>query len=98
MANQLIMFHDRFDGNVPHKGHLQVLLIRGKVYCKVEFRDTPDTNGNNNLLSKLNLRSSSPNIDRQVSHLFKLLSENTGRTEFSIVVYCPVVCTALLSV
>ena len=75
MANQLIMFHDRFNGDEPDRGHLEVLLIGGKVHCKVEFRDTPDTNGNNNLLSKLNLRSSSPNIDRQVSHLFKLLSE-----------------------
>ena len=68
MANQLIMFHDRFDGNVSHKGHLQVLLTGGKVHCTVEFRNTPDTNGNNNLLSKLTLSSSSPNIDRQVSH------------------------------
>ena len=68
------MFHDRFDGNEPHKGNLQVRLIRSKVRCKVEFRDTPYSNGNNNLLSKLNLRSSSPGIDHQVSHLFKLLT------------------------
>ena len=69
------MFHDRFDGNVPHKGHLQVHLISDEVHCKVEFRDTPDTTGNNNLLSTLNLRFSSPGIDPQVSHLFKLLTE-----------------------
>ena len=75
MASQLIMSHDRFNGDEPHKGNLEVLLIGGEVHCKVEFRDTPDTNGNNNLLSKLNLRSSYPNIDRQVSHFFKLLSE-----------------------
>ncbi|XP_074624304.1 uncharacterized protein LOC141882226 isoform X4 [Acropora palmata] len=60
-------FYLRFDGNVSHKGHLQVLLTGGKLHCKVEFRDTPDTNGNNNLLSKLTLSSSSPNIDRQDS-------------------------------
>ena len=69
------MFHDRFHGNVPHKGHLQVRLISDKVHCKVEFRDTPDTTENNNLLSTLNLTFSSPGIDRQVSHLFKFLSE-----------------------
>ena len=68
--HQLIMFHDRFHGNEPHKGHLQVRLIRGEVYCKVEFRDTRDTDGNNNLLSTLY-----PSNDFQVSHLFKLLSE-----------------------
>ena len=69
------MFHDSFDGNVPHKGHLQVRLISDKVHCKVEFRDTPDTTENNNLLSTLNLRFSSPRTDPQVSHLFKLRSE-----------------------
>ena len=69
------MFHDRFDGNVPHKGHLQVRLIKDKLHCKVEFRDTPDTTKKDNLLSTLNLRFPSPGIDRQVSDLFKLLSE-----------------------
>ena len=70
-TNQLIMFHDRFDGKEPHKGHLQVRLITGEVYCKVEFRDARDTNGNYNLLSTLYPSC----IDRQVSHHFKLLSE-----------------------
>ena len=76
-TNQLIMFHDRFHGNVPHKGHLQVRLISDKVHCKVEFRDTPYTTENNNLLSTLimNLRFSSTSTNPQVSHLFKLLSE-----------------------
>ena len=71
-TNQLIiMFHDRFDGNEPHKGHLQVHLIENEEYCKVEFRDARDTNGNYNLLSTLY----PSRIDFQVSHLFKLLSE-----------------------
>ena len=75
-TNQLTLFHDhRFDRNLPHKGHLQVRLISDKVHCKVEFRKTPDITESNNLLSTLNLTFSSPSIDRQVSHLFKLLSE-----------------------
>ena len=95
MANQLIMFHDRFNGDEPDRGHLEVLLIGGKVHCKVEFRDTPDTNGNNNLLSKLNLRSSSPNMDRQVSHLFKLLSEIDWKNR---IFYCSLLPCSLHSI
>ena len=62
------MFHDRFHGNVAHRDNLRVRLISDEVYCKVEFRKTPDTTENKNLLSTLNLTHS------QVSHLFKLLS------------------------
>ena len=74
-TNQLTMFHDRFNGEGPNKLLLQVLQINDKEYCKVEFRDTPDTTKDNNLLSKLLFSFSSPNIDRQVGHLFKLISK-----------------------
>ena len=70
-----LMFHNRFDGNTTHKAQLQVCLISNKVHCRVDFRDTPNTTENNNLLSTLNMRFSSPSIDHQVSHLFKLFSE-----------------------
>ena len=70
-ANQLTMFYDRFHGNVRHKGHLQVLLINDKEHCKVEFRNTPYTTENNNLLSTLimKLRFSSTSTNAQVSQL-----------------------------
>ena len=68
------MFHDRFHGNKAHRDQLQVRLISDKVYCKVQFRKTPDTKDNKNLLSTVNLPFSS-SIDRQVTRLFKLRSE-----------------------
>ena len=71
-TNQLTLFHGRFDGNVPHKADLQVILISDQVHCKVEFRDTPNTTVNKNLLSTLNLNWSSSSIDREVSQLFNL--------------------------
>ena len=71
-TNQLTVFHHRFDDSVPHKAQLEVRLISNKEYCTVEFRDSPDTTENKNLLSTLNLNWSSSSIDRQVSHLFKL--------------------------
>ena len=67
------MFHDRFDGNTPQRTQLQVCQISDKELCEVEFRDTPDTTRNSYLLSALNLIFSSPSIDHQVGHLFKLL-------------------------
>lgn len=87
-TNQLTIFHDRFHGNVPHRDQLKVRLISDKVHSEVQFRKTPYTTENNNLLSTLDLTFSS-SIDRQVSRLFKLLIE-TGRTESSIVV--PLLC------
>ena len=69
-TNQLTLFHGRFDGNVSHKAQLQVRLVSDQVHCRVEFRDTPDTTVNKNLLSTLNLNWSSFSIDRQVSQLF----------------------------
>ena len=69
-TNQLTLFYGRFDGNVSHKAQLQVRLVSDQVHCKVEFRDTPDTTVNKNLLSTLNLNWSSFSIDRQVSQLF----------------------------
>ena len=69
------MFHDRFDGNVPVKCVLKVRLISDKEYCKVEFRATPYTTENNNLLSVLRLRISALRLQPKVSHLFKLPGE-----------------------
>ena len=76
------MFHDRFDGNVPHKGHLRVCLMKDKGHCEVEFRKTPDTTGDSNLLSTVNVKFSFPSMDRQVSHLFKLLSKRLEELNF----------------
>ena len=73
-TNELTISHDRFHGNKAHRDQLQVRLISDKVFCKVQFRKTPDTKDNKNLLSTVNLPFSS-SIDRQVSRLFKLLSE-----------------------
>lgn len=69
------MFHDRFHGNVRHKGLLQVHLINDKKHCEVEFRNTLYTTENNNLLSTLimKLRFSCTSTNAQVSHLFKLV-------------------------
>ena len=69
-TNQLSLFHGRFDGNESHKAQPQVDLVSDQVHCKVEFRDTPNTTVNKNLLSTLNLKWSSSSIDRQVSQLF----------------------------
>ena len=69
-TNLLTLFHDRFYGNVSHKAQLQVRLVSDQEHCKVEFRDTPDTRVEKNLLSTLNFNWSSSSIDRQVSHLF----------------------------
>ena len=66
------MFHYRFDGSMPHMAELEVCLTSSEKYCTVEFRDSPDTAENSNLLSTLNLNWSSPSTDRQVSHLFKI--------------------------
>ena len=71
-TNQLTLFYGRFDGNVSHKAQLQVRLVSDQVHCKVEFRDTPNTTVNKNLLSTLNLKWSSSSTDRQVSQLFNL--------------------------
>ncbi|XP_044180813.1 uncharacterized protein LOC114963733 [Acropora millepora] len=62
-------FYLRFHGNERHERHLQVLLINDKVHCIVEFRDTPDTTENNNMLSTLimKLRISSTSTNAQVS-------------------------------
>ncbi|XP_015768822.1 PREDICTED: uncharacterized protein LOC107347436 [Acropora digitifera] len=57
-------FYLRFHGNKAHRGQLQVRLISDKVYCRVQFRKTPDTKDNKNLLSTVNLPFSS-SIDRQ---------------------------------
>ena len=73
------MFHDRFYGNMANKGHVQVRLINDKEYCKVEFRDTPNTTVNKNLLSTLNLTWSSSSIYRQVSHLFSLFRKTNWK-------------------
>ncbi|XP_044174645.1 uncharacterized protein LOC114951472 [Acropora millepora] len=59
-------FYLRFDGNTTQKAQLQVCLINDKEHCKVEFRDTPNTTVNMNLLSTLNLNWSSSSTDRQI--------------------------------
>ena len=71
------MFHDRFNGNVPHKSQLEVRLISDKVHCKVDFRDTSNTTESKNLLATLSLRPSPTCIDPslQVGQFFKLLTE-----------------------
>ena len=68
------MFHHRFDGKEPDKRLLQVRLITDEEYCNVEFRDTPNTAKNKNILSTLSFKFSFSSSDRQVSHLFILLS------------------------
>ncbi|XP_067020029.1 uncharacterized protein [Acropora muricata] len=57
----------RFDGNTTQKAQLQVCLINDKEHCKVEFRDTQETT-ENNLLSTLYLKFSSPSIYHQYLH------------------------------
>ena len=69
-TSQLTVLNDRFDGNTTQRAQLQVCLINDKEHCKVEFRDTKETT-ENNLLSTLYLKFSSPSIYHQVSHLFK---------------------------
>ncbi|XP_015778980.1 PREDICTED: uncharacterized protein LOC107356864 [Acropora digitifera] len=48
-----------FDGSRPHEAQLVVRLISNQEYCKVEFRDSPNTAEKGNLLSTLNLNWSS---------------------------------------
>ena len=72
-TNELTISHDRFDGHEAYRGQLEVRLISDKVYCRVQFRNTPDTKDDKNLLSTVDLPFSS-SIDRQVSRLFNLLS------------------------
>ena len=85
------MFHYRFDGSMPHMAELEVCLTSSEKYCTVEFRDSPDTTENSNLLSTLNLNWSSPSTGGQVSHLFKLFrkTDRPGRNECSFVVPLP---------
>ena len=79
------MFHHRFDGKEPDKRLLQVRLITDEEYCNVEFRDTP----NNNILSTLSFKFSFSISDRQVSHLFILLSEVNWKNWVFFVVPLP---------
>ena len=65
--NQLTVFHNSFDGNVPHRAQLQVLVTDVEKICKVDFRNTREKTGKENFLSSLNLRLPSPRIARQVS-------------------------------
>ncbi|XP_074620464.1 uncharacterized protein LOC141879199 isoform X5 [Acropora palmata] len=75
-------FFLRFHGNKAHRDQLQVRLISDKVYCNVQFRRTPDTTENNNLLSTLDLTFSS-SIDRQVDDLFLFVADQgTKRRHF----------------
>ncbi|XP_015757828.1 PREDICTED: D-inositol 3-phosphate glycosyltransferase-like [Acropora digitifera] len=60
-------FYLRFDGSMPHMAELEVRLISSEKYCTVEFRDSPDTTENSNLLSTMNLNWSSPSTGGQVS-------------------------------
>ncbi|XP_044166053.1 uncharacterized protein LOC114949082 isoform X3 [Acropora millepora] len=83
-------FYIRFDGSMPHKAQLEVCLTSNQKYCKVEFRDSPDTTEKRNLLSTLNLNWSSSSTDRQVEETPKdssmklkvtLLSSEWGSTK-----------------
>ncbi|XP_044165041.1 uncharacterized protein LOC114969803 isoform X4 [Acropora millepora] len=60
-------FFLRFDGSMPHMAELEVCLTSNQEYCTVEFRDSPNTTGNSNLLSTLNLNWSSPSTGGQGS-------------------------------
>ncbi|XP_015749616.1 PREDICTED: uncharacterized protein LOC107329441 [Acropora digitifera] len=73
-------FFLRFHGNKAHRDQLQVRLISDKVYCNVQFRKTPDTTENNNLLSTLDLTFSS-SIDRQTKGPKEDISEAMGLDE-----------------
>ena len=67
-ANQLTVFHNSLHRDTQHKAQLEDCHRSDQVDGRVEF---PDENGN--LLSKSHLRLPSPNMDRQVSHLFWLI-------------------------
>ncbi|XP_074628654.1 uncharacterized protein LOC141886399 [Acropora palmata] len=73
-------FYLRFNGNEPHKAQLQVRLISDKAYCKVDFRDTPDTTECTNLLSTLNLRFSGGRQTSGRKLKVTLLSTELGST------------------
>ncbi|XP_074621186.1 uncharacterized protein LOC141879794 isoform X5 [Acropora palmata] len=73
-------FYLSFHGNKSHRGQLQVRLISDKVYCRVQFRKTPDTKDNKNLLSTVNLPFSS-SIDRQTKGPKEDISEGVGLDE-----------------
>ncbi|XP_015755586.1 PREDICTED: uncharacterized protein LOC107335136 isoform X1 [Acropora digitifera] len=51
-----------FDGNVPHRAQLEVLVTDVEEFCKVEFRNTREKTENENFLSRLNLRLPSSRI------------------------------------
>ncbi|XP_074627687.1 uncharacterized protein LOC141885736 isoform X6 [Acropora palmata] len=59
-------FYLSFDGSMPHLAELEVCLTSSEKYCTVEFRYSPDTTENRNLLSTLNLNWSSPSTGGQV--------------------------------
>ena len=65
--NWLTVFHNSFDGNVPHRAQLEVLVTDVEEFCKVEFRNTREKTENENFLSRLNLRLPSSRIALQVS-------------------------------
>ncbi|XP_044176229.1 uncharacterized protein LOC122959173 [Acropora millepora] len=60
-------FYLGFDGGRPYEAQFEVRLTSNQEYCRVEFRDSPNTTEKRNLLSTLNINWSSSSTGLQVS-------------------------------